>query len=209
MTLYSDAAYAPKIGVLLFNNDPVIQIVGMEAQEQRETDIYKIPSADGLGSTPPSKGGLEISLTLQIATATLSEFLPRLLDLEDALDGDDAGLFDFYLRYEDSDDYWVYTNCQVRSVSHPIGRQNPKTGQLNHEIVVDMVSLDPTPTIKASGSFLVGDTDVTASGVNYVGATTIFIEDSLIIQNTTGDVLFQLNAPAGLFQGTGTVNFTL
>ena len=72
-----------------------------------------------------------------------------------------------------------------------------------------MVSLDPTPTIKASGSFLVGDTDVTASGVNYVGATTIFIEDSLIIQNTTGDVLFQLNAPAGLFQGTGTVNFTL
>ena len=209
MTLYTDAAYSPRIGALHFNDSPQIQIIGMDVSEQRETDIYKIPSADGLGSTPPSKGGLELSLTVQIATATLSDFFPRFLALLNVLDGDESGLFDFYLRYEDTDNYWAYTNCQVRHVSEPVGKNNPKSVALNNEVTIDMISLDSTPTVKSSGSFLVGDTDVTASGVNYVGSTTLMIEDSLIIQNTLGQVIFQLNAPANLFQGTGTVNFTL
>ena len=211
MTIYSDAAYAPKFQIgqgspWEFSDAPQANILDMHVEEGRRVSNHVIPGRDGSLIIGSKKDGIQISLEIEIATEILSEYRTRRSDLEDILEGGDDGTFDFYLRYVDSDNYWVYTNCAVENISLLEGAQDPTNPNTvaKARITLGLSSADAVPTIISEGVTQVGDETLTADGTT-ISAVTFLITDELIVQNEFGDIKFKISAATSRMEVVGTI----
>lgn len=217
-TLYTAAAYKPQFvsdsGTFHLDEtgstNPVTTIAAMSVSRAYRVDSYNVPGINGTSVLGTNMDGLQISLTLEIASATLSEWDDRRIDLEAILEGNEYSQFDFYLR-KDGDNYWVYKNCVVTSYAPRVGAQDPKNPEIvtNCTIDIELLSEDATPTIKNDGTFLQGGTDPETSGVTIIGSTKLLIADELIVQNNTGDIKFRVSAITQTMEVVGTITETL
>lgn len=198
MTLYQATAYNPKIvGATTFTFDDGttrVNITGLSVKGGTRSDIYEIPGKNGKVIVGADKDNLSISMSLQIATDDLETFNETKMDLQAALAGDDEGKFTFFLRYEDASNYWKYGNCVLQSIEFNEGPQDPCNPELNVNVSLEIVSQDCEPSIMVSGTLVQGDGNETFFFESLDGSTAIIISDAFIIQDTLGDIQFNLDA---------------
>lgn len=216
--IYDSDGYEPKIvsdaTSFFFNSvslaSPRVNIMNLNPTSGRDGEHYKIPGTDGSITTGSSKIPLTLSMDLEISSTDLEIFMDRKQELMDILEGGTAdNKFDFYLRYLDTNNYIMYPDCTLKSMSFPFGRQDVKNTQDGLYLgTVEFHCDKGEPSIKIGGAFESGDVTVTEDSTTYIGAVTMLISDELIVQNSSGDVKLRFDASVPQFDIVGTLTVT-